>query len=87
MQPSLRIAPANLVPEAAALGISPPPRRGAASLVRPPLTAPELAFGRRNPASAAALLGASSLPQGGVSALGNLDREGLGANPASIERF
>lgn len=79
MQQSLR------TPEAAALGLAPPPRRGAASLVRPPAPAADLSLlVGRNPATASALLGASSLPQGlsnSISALGGLDREGLGANP------
>jgi len=82
LQQSLRASPTSLVPEAAALGLGSASRRGPASLVRPPLPAPDLALGARNQAAAAALLGASSGLPDGSSLLGDPGRDGLGGNQA-----
>jgi len=83
MQQSLRGNATDLIPEAVALGLGSPNRRGAASLVRPPRPNLDgLNFGGRNPA--ASLMGASSLQQGipeGYSMLNDIDRESMGANP------
>lgn len=82
LQQSLRASPTSLVPEAAALGLGSSSRRGPASLVRPPLPAPDLALGARNQAAAAALLGASSGLPDGSSLLGDPGRDALGGNQA-----
>ena len=75
---------AALTPEAAALGLGSPLRRGAASLVRPSRPVSDVPLGGLNPA-AGSLLSAASSQQGitdGTSLLSNLDREGLGGNQA-----